>query len=213
MQTDELISRLSLGLAPVRRITPPARAALGWLALAVAVVAVGVLLSGFRHDLEHRLMLMHEKVNLVAALATGVAAAIAAFQLAVPDRSDRWALLPLPFAAFWASGLGWGCLTDFAERGFPALGTSFQCMRFIIGFSLPLTLGMLWMTRHAARIRPGPVAALAGLAAAAIASVGLSLVHHLEAAAMVLIWHGGSVLLVMLLARIWGARAMRAMVE
>ncbi|MGK7865792.1 NrsF family protein [Falsiroseomonas sp. E2-1-a20] len=211
MQTDDLISRLSQGLAPVRRVTPPGRAALGWLALAVAVVAAGVLLSGFRHDLEQRLMLMHEQANLAAALATGVAAAIAAFRLALPDRSERWALLPLPFAVFWISGLGWGCLTEFAERGFPALGVSFQCMRFILGFSLPLTLGMLWMTRHAARIRPGPVAALAGLAAAALASVGLSLVHHLDAAAMVLIWHGGSVLLVVLLARLWGARAMRAM--
>ena len=83
-------------------------------------------------------------------------------------------------------------------------------MRFIIGFGIPLTLGMLWMTRHAAPIRPAPVAALAGLAAAAIASVGLTLVHHLDAAAMVLIWHGGSVLLVVWLSKRWGARAMRA---
>jgi hypothetical protein len=213
VQTDDLISRLSQGLAPVRRVTPPVQAALGWLALAVAVVAAGVFISGFRHDLEQRLMLMHEKVNMVAALATGAAAALAAFHLALPDRSDRWALLPLPFAAFWISGLGWGCLAEFAEHGFPALGTSFGCMSFIIGFGLPLTLGMLWMTRHAARIRPGPVAALAGLAASAIASVGLSLVHHLDAAAMVLIWHGGSVLAMMLLARLWGARAMQSMSE
>nr|WP_281419515.1 NrsF family protein [Falsiroseomonas tokyonensis] len=198
-------------MTPVRRVTPPMRAALGWLALAFGVVAVAVALSGFRHDLEHRLMLMHEQVNMVAALATGAAAAVAAFHLALPDRSERWALLPLPFAAFWISGLGWGCIAEFVERGWPALGMSLGCMSFIIGFGLPLTLGMLWMTRHAARIRPGPVAALAGLAAAAIASVGLSLVHHLDAAAMVLIWHGGSVLLVMLLARRWGARAMQAM--
>lgn len=211
MQTDELIRRLSQDVAPVRRVTPPMRAALGWLALAAAVIAAGVLISGLRHDLEHRLMLMHEQVNLLAALATGAAAAVAAFHLALPDRSERWALLPLPFAIFWISGLGWGCIVEFIERGWPALGISFACMRFIIGFGVPLTLGMLWMTRHAARIRPGPVTWLAGLAAAAVASVGLSLVHHLEAAAMVLIWHGGSVLVVMALSRLWGARALRAM--
>lgn len=210
VQTDDLIRRLSQDVAPVRRVTPPMQAALRWLALAVAVVAAGVLLSGVRHDLEHQLMLMHERVNLLAALATGAAAAVAAFHLALPDRSDRWALLPLPFAAFWISGLGWGCVAEFAEVGWPAMGTSFGCMRFIIGFGVPLTLGMLWMTRHAARIRPGPVACLAGLAAAALASVGVSLVHHIDAAAMVLIWHGGSVLLVMLVARLWGAGAMRA---
>lgn len=211
MQTDELIRRLARDVPPVCRVTPPMRAALGWLALAATVVAAGVLISGFRHDLEHRLMLMHEQVNLLAALATAAAAAVGAFHLALPDRSDRWALLPLPFAIFWISGLGWGCIAEFIERGWPALGISFACMSFITGFGVPLTLGMLWMTRHAALIRPGPVAWLAGLAAAAVASVGLSLVHHLEAAAMVLIWHGGSVLVVMLLSRLWGSRAMRAM--
>jgi hypothetical protein len=211
VQTDDLISRLSTGLTPVRRVAPPLLAALGWMALALAVVAIGVTVSGFRHDIEQRLMLMHEQVNLAAALLTGTAAAVAAFHLALPDRSDRWALLPLPFAAFWVSGLGWGCLTEFVEQGVPALGISLGCMKFILGFGIPLTLFMLWMTRHAAPIRPAPVAALAGLAAAAIASVGLSLVHHLDAAAMVLIWHGGSVLLVTLLAKSWGERAMRAM--
>ena len=211
MQTDELISRLASGLTPVRRVAPPLWDAARWLALALAVVGAGVAISGFRHDIEQRLMLMHEQVNLAAALATGAAAAIAAFHLALPDRSGRWALLPLPFAAFWISGLGWGCVAEFVAQGWPALGTSFGCMRFIIGFGVPLTLFMLWMTRHAAPIRPAPVAALAGLAAAAIASVGLSLVHHLDAAAMVLLWHGGSVLLVMLVARLAGARAMRLM--
>ncbi|WP_168027447.1 NrsF family protein [Falsiroseomonas selenitidurans] len=213
MQTDELISRLSQGLTPVRRVMPPLLGALSWLSLAAVLIGVVVLISGLRHDLEQRLMLMHEQVNMVAGLATGTAAAIAAFHLALPDRSERWALLPLPFAAFWVSGLGWGCLTDFVDQGFPALSTSFGCLSFIIAFGVPMTLGMLWMTRHAARIRPGPVAALAGLAAAAIASCGLTLVHHLDAAAMVLIWHGGSVLLVMLLSRRWGPRALRAMGE
>ena len=211
MRTDDPVTSLSQGLAPVRRVPPPLVGALGWLSLALVVVGVGVALSGLRHDLEQRLMLMHEQVNLVAALATGAAAAIAAFHLALPDRSERWLLLPLPFAVFWLSGLGWGCLTDFVERGWPALGLSMGCMRFIIGFGVPLTIAMLWMTRHAALIRPGPVAGLAGLSAAAIASVGLSLVHHLDAAAMVLIWHGGSVVLVMLVARVVGARTMRAM--
>ena len=210
MRTEDLIARLSEGLAPVRRVAPPMLAALGWLALALGVVGLGVAISGFRHDIEGRLMLMHEQVNLAAALLTGATAAIAAFHLALPDRSTRWALLPAPFAMFWASGLGWGCVEEFIAQGWPAISTSFACMRFILGFGVPLTLAMLWMTRHAAPIRPTPVAALAGLAAAAIASVGLSLVHHLDAAAMVLIWHGGSVLLVMLLARRWGAKAMRA---
>jgi hypothetical protein len=209
MRTDDLIRQLSEGLEPVRRVAPPWQAALAWLVLAAALMGAAVAVSGFRHDIAERLALPHEQVNLIAALLTGIAAAVAAFQLALPDRDPRWAMLPLPFAVMWLSGLGWGCLRDFAEQGWPALSTSFECMRFIIGFSVPLTAAMLWMARHAAPIRPGPVAALAGLAAAAVASVGLSLVHHLDAAAMVLIWHGGAVALVTLCAWRFGPRAMR----
>jgi hypothetical protein len=210
MRTDDLIRQLSTDLAPVRQVAPPWRAAAGWLGLALLLVVAIVAISGLRHDLAQRLMLPEERINLAAALLTGIAAAYAAFQLALPDRNPRWALLPLPFAAFWVSGLGWGCLKEFAEQGTLALGTSFGCLGFIIGFGIPLTAAMLWMTRHAASIRPAPVAALGGLAAAAIASVGLSLVHHLDAAVMVLVWHGGSVALVTLLAWLFGPRAMEA---
>jgi hypothetical protein len=210
MQTEDLIARLAAGLAPVRRVAPPWRTALGWLALAALVIGAAVAWYGFRHDIAERLMLPEERVNIAMALATGVAAAFAAFQLALPDRDSRWALLPLPFALAWVSGLGWGCLRDLAEHGSLRLGVSLPCMRFIIGFGVPLTAAMLWMTRHAAPIRPGPVSVLGGLAAAAIASVGLSLVHHLDAAAMVLIWHGGSILLVVLASWLVGPRAIRA---
>ncbi|MGG5822540.1 NrsF family protein [Falsiroseomonas sp. HW251] len=211
MHTDDLIRHLAQGLAPVRRVPSPWSAAASWLLLALIVLGICVAVSGFRHDLAERLMLTEERINLAAALLTGLAAAVAAFQLALPDRSGRWALLPLPFAALWLSGLGWGCLRDLAEDGTLGLGTSFGCLRFIIAFGVPLTAAMLWMTRHAGPIRPAPVAALGGLAAAATASVGLSLVHHLDAAAMVLIWHGGSIAIVTLGAWLLGPRAMRAM--
>jgi hypothetical protein len=210
VKTDELIANLAARATPVKRVAPPALAAAGWLAMAVLVLGIPVGLGGLRHDIEERLMLPHEQLNLVAALATGITAALAAFHLALPDRSPRWALLPLPFAIFWVSGLGMGCIADFLEQGFPALTTSFECMGWVVGFGIPLSTGMLWMTRHAAPIRPEPVAALAGLAAASIASVGLTLVHHLDAAAMVLIWHGLSVVLMTRAGRSLGSRAMRA---
>jgi hypothetical protein len=209
MLTEELIRELSIGVAPVRRVTPPWRAATIWLGIALAVLAGAVAWSGLRHDLAERMALPEERLNLAAALLTGIAAAYAAFQLALPDRSARWALLPLAPAVLWVSGLGWGCLREFVEQGMPGMGISLSCTSFIMGFGIPMTLAMLWMARHAARIRPGPVAALGGLAAAAIGSVGLSLVHYLEAAAMVLAWHGVSIALVCAVSRIWGPPAMR----
>ena len=45
-----------------------------------------------------------------------------------------------------------------------------------------------------------PVALLGGLAAATLCSAGLSLFHHLDAALMILLWHGGAVMLVIGLA-------------
>jgi len=139
-----------------------------------------------------------------------VLAAFGAFHLARPDGDARWAWVPVAPALGWLAGMGAGCLAEIWRDGL-AMGTSFECARFIIGFGVPLTLSMLWMVRHAALTRPVEVAALAGLAASAMAAVGLALVHHLDAAAMVLVWHGGSVALCVWVARRWGARALSAM--
>ena len=213
MKTDDLIERLAADLRPVKRLAPPALRAAGWITLALLLVAACVVAFGPRHDLMDRLSRPHEVAQLVFALATGILAAVAAFELALPDRSRHWALLPLPTAAAWVGSLGLGCLADVAREGPQALvlGTSWGCFRFIVMLGVPLTLSLVWMLRHAGPIRPVPVAALGGLAGAALASVGLSLFHHLDAAAMVLAWHGGTTLVVVLgfliFGRIWGDRA------
>lgn len=213
MNDDELIDRLSERATPVRRLGPPWQGALLWLVMAMALMAVAVSVSGFRHDIEERLGLMHEQVNLGFGLLTGILAAFAAFSLARPDGDRRWAWLPLLPALGWVAGMGLGCLVDLWQGGLAGLGmsTSLTCAKFILGFGIPMTGVMLWMVRHGALVRPVSVAAMAGLAAAAMASIGLTLLHHLDAAAMVLVWHGGSVLLVTLMARLWGRRALEAM--
>ncbi len=211
MQTDELIKRLAAELRPVRRVPHPAVAAALWTVLAAAVIASAVLALGPRPDLAQRLADGFDWAQLLTAAATGVLAGLAAFQLALPDRDGRWALLPVPAALGWLATMGWGCAQDVARLGSEALRltTSFPCLSFIAGIGTPLTLVVLWLTRHAALVRPGPVAALGGLSAAALASVGLTLVHHLDAAAMVLAWHGIAVLIVTALVSLAGPRLMR----
>jgi hypothetical protein len=49
---------------------------------------------------------------------------------------------------------------------------------------------------------------LGALASAALCSAGLSLFHHLDAAVMVLLWHGGAVLVLLVLASLFGDRVL-----
>ena len=211
MHSEDLIRRLAINLRPVRPAPHPALATAVWLAIAAAVIGLAVLLYGPRDDLADRLAGGFDLPQIVTASVTGILAASAAFQLALPERSRRWALLPLPVAAAWLATMGWGCLQDLARLGPDALWISMSvpCLVFIAGLGVPLTVAMLWLARHAAWLRAGPVAALGRLSAAALASVGLSFIHYMDAAAMVLAWHGVSVLVVTGLAALLGPHLMR----
>ena len=209
-RTEDLIGDLAAGLRPVRRMPGPGVQAALWLAGAAAAIGVAVLLHGVRHDLMARLMLPQEGAQWLAAVATGIAAALAAAlaaaMLARPDRSARWALLPLPFALAWAAMLGLGCLEDLVRLGVRALQPrlSMGCIRFILGLGIPLGAGLLLLLRHAGPVRPTPVLLLAGLASAALCSAGLTLFHHLDAALEVLVSHGLAIALVAVLGRALG---------
>jgi hypothetical protein len=206
VRTEELIGDLAIELRPVRRLPSPGVQAALWLGLAVVAIALAVALHGLRHDLAARMLLPHEVAQWLASVATGVAAALAAAMLARPDRNWRWALLPLPPLLAWGLSLGWGCLADLARMGPAALtlGTSWGCLRFIILLGAPLTALQLWLLRHAGPVRPVPVLLLGGLASAALCSAGLSLFHHLDAAVMVLLWHGGAMAVLVLLGWLLG---------
>lgn len=208
MHTEELIGRLSTGLVPVRRLPSPSRQALLWLAWAVLAIGVAVALHGLRPDIVDRATLAFDIAQWVASVGVGVAAALAAAMLARPDRSAAWMLLPLPALAAWIGSLGWGCFADIARLGPEAFafGTSWGCLRFIVMLGAPLTAGLLFLLRHAGPVRPTPVLLLGGLASAALCSAGLSLFHHLDAALMVLAWHGGATLVLVVLGWLFGGR-------
>lgn len=211
MRTEDLIRLLADDLRPVRPARHPVTMTALWLGVVAVVMILVVLVSGPRDDLAARLAAGFDLPQILAATATGILAAFAAFQLSLPERDRRWALLPLPTAIAWLATMGWGCLQDLARLGPEALqvGASLPCLAFIVGLGMPLTVAMLWLTRHAAWLRPGPVSALGGLSAAALASVALSLIHDLDGAAMVLVWHGLSVLVVAGLTSLLGPPLMR----
>ena len=211
MRNEELIAELTAGLQPVPRLAPPGRQAALWLGLAAAAIGIAVLAHGLRHDMHERMRLPQEVLQWLASVAAGGTAALAAAMLARPDRSWRWALLPLPPLVLWLGSLGWGCMADLQRLGPMSgqLGTSWGCLKFILGLGFPLAAAQFWLLRHAGPVRPGPVLLLGGLASAALCSAGLSLFHHLDAAVMILLWHGGGVALLMLLGWLLGRPFMR----
>lgn len=211
IDTERLIERLASGLRPVRPLRPPLLRAGLWLAFAL-VVLVGIVGShGLRPDLAERFARPDFRLEWFASILTGVLAAVSTFYLSLPDRSWRWALLPLPALVFWLATLGYGCLLDWYTYGPEGLvpGVSLECFQSIVTTSIPLGLGLLLMVRHAGSVRPTMTTTTGALAVAALAASGLSLYHHVDAAIMILIWHIGTIAIVVTVGNLTGPWLLR----
>jgi hypothetical protein len=199
--TTDLIERLTADAAPVRRLRRPAWRALGWLAVAALLIAAITAAVGIRPGLILQFRDPVFALGRGAALATAITGALATFQLSVPDRSSRWLILPLPFAALWLGSMGYGCIADWLVEG-PAglqLGHSAACFRAILFTSLPLGVLLFAMVRHAGPVRPIATALTGGLALAAVAEGGMTLYHDVDASLMDILSHLFAVALVVAL--------------
>lgn len=180
--TADLIEQLTADAAPVRRLRAPTWRALGWLAIAAVVIAALTAILGMRPGLLAALRDPGFALGRGAALATAITGALATFQLSLPDRSGRWLILPLPFAALWLGTMGYGCLAGLITVGPDGfhLGPGDACFRIILLTSLPLGVVLFAMVRHAGPVRPIATAVAAGLTLAAVAEGGLTLYHDVE---------------------------------
>lgn len=206
--TSDVIDCLVADAKPVRRLHPPAVRALFWLmfaALILVLVAVG---HGVRPDLMLKLGQPVFATSVVAALTTGVLAAMASFIASVPGQSRRWLLLPAPALAVWISTIGYGCLTGWVSIGPDgmSLGETARCFATLVVTSVPLSLVMLIMLRHVARLSPAPVAMVGSLAVAAMTAVALSLFHPLDATVLILSWNFGVTALFLAFSGLYGKR-------
>jgi hypothetical protein len=204
--TPELIEILIANATPVRRLRPPLVRAALWLLFAALILVALAVLQGTRPDLAERLRQPTFAAALAGSLLTGVLAAVAAFHLSLPDRSRLWLLLPVPILVLWVSTIGYGCLTNWVSIGPDGirLGTTLECFATLAIVSLPLSVVLLVMLRHAARLYPTTVAMMGGLASAGIAATALSLFHELDASAMVLLWNLGVAALIVALGGVLG---------
>jgi hypothetical protein len=205
--TPDLIESLVAKAAPVRRLAPLARAA-AWLAFAALILALMAIGRQLRPDLALRLAQPEFACGIAGSLATGVLAAIAAFLVSVPGRSRAWLLLPLPALLVWMATIGYGCLASWvslAPGGSPLAGES-GCFALLFLAGAPLSLALLIMLRHAARLAPTAVGILGGLAVAGLTATALSLFHAHDASVLILFWNVGTALLLVSLGGLLGRR-------
>lgn len=209
---DRLIGALAANLQPVRPLWSPPLRALVWLALVVVLAAALATFANLA-AMWHRLMATPDMwLAVVGSAATAAAAAFAAFELSLPDRSRAWALLPLPAFALWLGASGLGCLRAYILPGthVAAMGETRDCLIFIVGLSVPLSAALIFMLRRAYTLAPGLTATMAGLASAAAAATLLNFFHPYDAAATDLAVHLVAVGIVVLALRAVGARALQS---
>jgi len=188
---ERLIGDLAGALKPVRRLRPPSVRAVTWLAV---VAATAILLAAFA-DLRavwHRVGGAPDMwLSVTGSILTTILAAIAAFQLSLPDARQKWVLLPLPAALLWVVASGAGCMRTWFLPGTHVadLGEARDCLVFILALAIPLSAVLFFMLRRAYSLQPELTALAAGLASAAAAATLLNFFHPFDAAATDLTVH------------------------
>jgi hypothetical protein len=205
---EQLIRGLAADLQPVRRLPPPLFRALAWLAVLTALT-IGLAAFANLDAVWQRISAAPDLwLAVIGSTLTAILAAIAAFELSMPDAPRAWAVLPLPAALLWVGAGGFGCLRVWVapQSHVAVMGEARDCLVFIVFLSVPLSALLLIMLRRAYPLYPGLTAAIGGLAVAAAAATLLNFFHPYDAAATDLVVHAVAVALVIGANRALGGR-------
>jgi hypothetical protein len=199
---EAFIQRLSKSDGSVRPLPDPWIRTAVWLALSVPYMALVVLMMSLRADLPAKLSEPKFVFEQIAALATGLTAAAAAFASILPGYPRKFIALPLLPLAVWVGSLGTGCIQDWIQLGPQglALRPDWICFPATVAIGLAPALIMAVMLRRGAPLTPHLTTALGGLAAGGLGNFGLRLHHHEDASVMVLVWQAGVVFALTVLA-------------
>jgi hypothetical protein len=195
--TPDLIESLAARARPVGRLRPPLLRAVAWLSAFALLLAIAVSVMNAWTEMGARLQQTRFMLEMTGTVLTGVAAVVAAFFLALPDRSRFWALLPLPPLALWLAASGYGCLVNWAGGTSAAeFARSSECFVTIVVVSVPLGVALYVAIRRAVPLDPVPVLAIGGLGVAALAAVALQFFHPFDVTVVDLGLHLVAVLIV-----------------
>ncbi|MBV1700263.1 MAG: DUF1109 family protein [Hyphomicrobiales bacterium] len=192
--TPDLIEDLARNLQPVRPLQKPLTRAILWLVLAMIVLGLLAISQGVRPDLWLKLQQADFSLSLAGMALTGILAACSAFMVSLPDRSRLWLALPIPSFLLWIGNIGYQCATHWVkiDANGVSSGETLRCLATLVLSSLPLSLMLLLMLRHAALLRPLQVALMGSLAVSALTAAALTTFHVLDASAIILIWNFGT---------------------
>ena len=174
MKTDDLISMMAAGVAPVDRGLPARRMAQA-LALGIAgSVALMLLLFGVRPDLTAMLSVPLFWIKLAFPTALAAGSLLVLRRLLRPGLRVglRWSGIAAPSAAIWIAGALVLLSAPATERIPLLMGFTWRTCPFNIALlSLPLFVTIIWAVRAMAPTRLRLSGAIAGLLAGATATM------------------------------------------
>ena len=194
MKTDELIADLASRATPVRVLPAPGVRTLGWLAVAMASVAAGVLVFGIRPGIASLMANPDFLLTTALALATVCLSSTAALVLAVPG-AERSALvrgIPAAVLGMWTLTTVMTVLE--ASHGLSGASHWYICAIRVAAIGLVPSIVLIAMLRRAAPLRIEWTGALALAAAAAAGTLAIQFICPIDDAGHALLGHLGPVL-------------------
>ena len=212
MATNDVINTLVRGLQPVSPLPLTPVRLRRWMMFSAAVGAATVAVIGRRGDLATAVFAQLFQAHVAFLILAAVSSAAAALALSIPGEPVRSWRRAAPAVALGA-WLAWlaGELMPLAAAGgahWPAAGWGCVAKAFAIGVTPGLLLAIM-----VGRSAPGDVhgtVTFVALAAAAVGALGVELTCPLDGPMHLLLWHAGPVMVVVLLAALFGRAAFAA---
>ncbi|WDZ97245.1 DUF1109 domain-containing protein [Herbaspirillum sp. WKF16] len=174
MKTDDLISMMAAGVAPVDRRLPLRRMAQALALGSAGSLALLLLIYGLRPDLKAMLWapLFWIKLAFPTTLAAGSLLVLRRLLRPGQRVGANWAGIAAPSLAIWLAGALVLAVAPAAERLPLLMGFTWRSCPFNIALlSLPLCAAIVWAVRAMAPTRLRLAGAVAGLLAGAVATM------------------------------------------
>jgi hypothetical protein len=212
VNTEELISTLSVDVPRVPRHALARRIAFGVVAGSIVAIVFLTLRLGIRPDLDVAMSGFPFWMKWVYSISLGAAAIYTVSRLARPTPASMRALWFVTAPVLVLAGIGIGELARTPPADWLAmwLGESWSvCPFYVLALAAPIFAGLLWSFRKLAPTRLRAAGAAAGLAAGAWAAT-IYCLHCPEASAIfVLTWYTLGILLASGIGALLGPRVLR----